>query len=110
MLCQDCSKKPTCTELCSEAEEYVSQDHIPIHKQAVTIGNDIEDITDEPENLISNYQKDSYSSPELKRLIIELYCDGKTESEIAYHLPCSQQYINRVTTKFKTNPLKSLDK
>ncbi len=36
MLCQDCSKKPTCTELCPEAEEYVSQDHVS--QRELTIG------------------------------------------------------------------------
>jgi len=28
MLCQDCEKYSTCTELCEDAEEYVSQDHV----------------------------------------------------------------------------------
>jgi len=28
MLCQECSKKPNCTELCEETEKYVSQDHV----------------------------------------------------------------------------------
>ena len=28
MLCQDCSKKPTCTELCPEAEKWVNKDHV----------------------------------------------------------------------------------
>ncbi len=36
MLCQDCSKKPTCTELCPEAEAYVGQDHIS--QRELTIG------------------------------------------------------------------------
>ncbi len=102
MLCQTCSKKPTCVELCPEAEEYVDQDHVPVHKQALTIGNDIESITDEPENLISEYQKDSYSSPELKRLIIELHGDGKTTREIAYHLPCSERYIRMVKAEVQS--------
>ena len=35
MLCQDCSKKPTCTELCPEAEAYVSQDHVGRHELPV---------------------------------------------------------------------------
>ena len=28
MLCQDCEKYSTCTELCEDAEEYVNQDHV----------------------------------------------------------------------------------
>ena len=106
MLCQDCSKKPICTELCPEAENFVSQDHVSQYEYLPDRADYIESVTDEPENLISGYQKDSYSPPELKRLIIELYCDGKNEYEIAYHLPCSQPYIHKIITKFKTNPLK----
>ncbi|KKL56481.1 hypothetical protein LCGC14_2244990 [marine sediment metagenome] len=35
MLCQDCSKKPTCVELCPEAEAYVSQDHVSQRELAI---------------------------------------------------------------------------
>ena len=36
MLCQECSEKPTCTELCPEAEAYVNQDHVS--QRELTIG------------------------------------------------------------------------
>ena len=36
MLCQECSEKPTCTELCLEAEAYVDQDHVS--QRELTIG------------------------------------------------------------------------
>jgi DNA-directed RNA polymerase specialized sigma24 family protein len=29
MLCQDCDKKPTCTKLCEQAQQYVNQDYVP---------------------------------------------------------------------------------
>ena len=28
MLCQDCTKRDTCTELCEDAEKYVNRDHV----------------------------------------------------------------------------------
>jgi len=28
MLCQECTKKPTCKKLCKKAEKYVSQDNV----------------------------------------------------------------------------------
>ncbi len=108
MLCQDCPEKPTCTELCPEAEEYVSQDHVSLHKQSPTIGNDTELFNDE--DVVWDYQKDGYDSIELKILIIQLSLEGKSIREIAYHLPCSHVYIHKVLTKFKTNPLKLLNK
>ena len=39
MLCQECSKKETCQELCPEAEIYVDQDRIP--QAELTVGFDI---------------------------------------------------------------------
>ena len=36
MLCQECPEKPTCTELCLEAEAYVDQDHVS--QRELTIG------------------------------------------------------------------------
>ena len=32
MLCQDCKKKPTCTQLCNKAEKYVSRDHVSLRE------------------------------------------------------------------------------
>ena len=32
MLCQECKKKPTCTELCAKAEKYVNQDHVALRE------------------------------------------------------------------------------
>ena len=40
----------------------------------------------------------------LKETIIGLYEDGKKEDEIAYHVPCSLQYIYRVLENFKNEP------
>ena len=37
MLCQECSKKPTCTKLCKEAEEYVGQDHVDWGETPVSV-------------------------------------------------------------------------
>ena len=102
MLCQDCSKKPICTELCEKAENFVGQDHVSQYEYLPDRADYIESVTDEPENLISEYQKDSYSSPELKRLIIALHGDGKTTREIAYHLPCSERYIRTVKAEVKS--------
>ena len=51
------------------------------------------------------------NSGHLKALIIQLYDDGLSTREIAYHLPCSQQYVvlvingdtRGVTSKIETN-------
>ncbi len=100
MLCQDCSKKPTCTELCPEAENFVNQDYISREKQ-ITLLPDM-DIFEAPEfdNGIWSYQGKKYTSESLKYLIIQLHLDGKSQSEIGYHLPCIQQYISATIRKF----------
>ena len=99
MLCQECPKKSECVELCVEAELYVDQNSGGRREVLPEIDNFLdEDVFDS----VWDYQKDEYTSVELKELIIQLCIDGKSTREIAYHLPCSQQYIQQVTSKFKT--------
>jgi len=102
MLCQECSKKETCQELCPEAEIYVSQDHIPKTRRGNLHPSDsfIESVTDK-DDTVWDYQKERYTHHGLKYLIIELHLEGKSTREIAYHLPCTQQYVQEVTSKFK---------
>ena len=107
MLCQECSKKSECVELCAEAELYVDQDSGGRKEMLPETDNFLDEGVFDS---VLDYQKDEYTSTELKKLIIKLHIDGKNEMEIAYHLPCSQPYIHKIITKFKTNQLKSLEK
>ena len=99
LSCQDCPKKSTCTELCSEAEKFVNQDYVSREKQ-IDLLPDM-DIFPYPEfdNGIWSYQKKRYTPEGLKSLIIQLYLDGKTPTEISYHIECSQPYIFKIITR-----------
>jgi len=103
MLCETCEKREYCTELCPEAEAYVNQDHVPqkhlIPSKPIKLS--MEDWYEQ--NTTWDYSGDKYTSSELKELIIKLHKDGLNQLEIAYHLPCSQQYIQQITSKIKTN-------
>lgn len=48
MLCQECSKREDCTELCDEAEEYTNQDYVPQREEPIGEGieNMAEDFSD----------------------------------------------------------------
>ena len=107
MLCRECPKKSGCIELCVEAEFYVDQDCIGRKEMLPETGNFLDESVFDS---VWDYQKDEYTSTVLKNLIIKLHIDGKNEMEIAYHLPCSQPYIHKIITKFKTNQLKLLEK
>lgn len=101
--CGKCPKRNSCTKLCEEVKRYVNQDCAPMGAfimDSTKIENFDESFFDPKEP-----SKD-YTSRQLKRLIIELYFEGKTQQEIAYHLPCSQSYISQTIKKFKENSLK----
>jgi hypothetical protein len=102
MLCKECDKRPTCTELCEKTEEWVNKDHVPPHsgsESRVFYNSNV--IKGYAGDLIWDYQKEKYNPKQLKRLIIQLYKEGKSQTEIAYHLLCSQPYIFKIITKFK---------
>lgn len=99
MLCQTCKEKSTCTELCSEAEKVVNQDYVPKDKAVLLPDMDIFPYPDF-DNGIWSYQKKRYTPEGLKSLIVQLHLDGKTPTEISYHLECSQPYIFKIITDF----------
>ena len=106
LLCQDCPKKPTCLSLCPEAESFVDQDTV-IQSELIPGNADVRDVGVDP----FEYGLDIRNSGHLKALILQLYDDGLSTREIAYHLPCSQQYVvlvingdtRGVTSKIETN-------
>jgi len=108
LLCQDCSKKPTCLYLCPEAEAFVDQDAV-VQSEFIPGNADVRDVGVDP----FEYGLVIRNSGHLKELILQMHQGGMNTLEIAYHLPCSQQYIwnviNTVTTKIETNISISLE-
>lgn len=98
MLCQECPKKPGCKELCPEAVAYVNQDYVP--SQEHNLSSDYIDRNFSNEDLrVRDFQKGHLHPGALKNLIYLLARQGKSASEIAYHLPCSHSYIARISKK-----------
>ena len=92
--------------MCCDLEIYLDIFISPPATELPLDNTDILSTEDEDRELtIWEYSKSEYNPATLKKLIIELHLDGKNEMEIAYHLPCSQPYIHKIITKFKTNPL-----
>jgi len=97
MDCRECKKYKSCKSLCKEAEKYVSQDHI---SQSEFVSSYI------IENTLDNYYTDEYSYKKLTdgqidNIIIALFLDGKSQDEIAYHVPKSISYIWRTIKKYR---------
>lgn len=86
-----------------EREAYINQDCCQQYEYIPKIP--LNDPWWEEQNIWQNVEMDwgvKIRSPQhLTQLIILLHTDGKTTSEIAYHLPCSKRYIRRVKNKFK---------
>lgn len=107
-MCKKCKKRDTCKTLCKKAKDYVNQDQVPIMEGLVNINienreKDIDyDLCDPfDENLSSRIIKSRYTYA-----VIFLWKDGKSTSEIAYHVPISISQIQRIIKSFKENPAK----
>uniref|UniRef100_A0A6M3KYD0 Uncharacterized protein n=1 Tax=viral metagenome TaxID=1070528 RepID=A0A6M3KYD0_9ZZZZ len=88
-LCGKCKRYSICDKLCSKAEIYTNQDSKPNRELLLR----------RPEiwtNIGITEGVDPISSEHLKQLIIDLHNDGMDDYEIAYHLPCTRQYITLI--------------
>ena len=105
MLCQECPKKTDCKELCPEAVAYVNQDYVPPDEYVLSPEFIDRNFTGE-DLKVGDFQKGTYSSAELKKLICVLRIEGKSTREIAHYLPCSHVYVYQVLSKIGTKRLK----
>ena len=96
--CKDCEQRDGCVALCADVESDVNQDYVSPSKQIPLVGSAIDYFNDE--DIAWDWQPDKIGPKKLKWLIIELHLQSKNEYQIAYQLPCSQQYINRIIREF----------
>lgn len=101
-FCAKCEKRDTCKRLCEKAEKYVNQDWYDFGTL------DYVNIRDAENMNISEYEigpwdfnRDDYTSDGLKYIILKMLDDGLTQAEIAYHVPCTLPYINKISKKYK---------
>jgi hypothetical protein len=101
-MCARCSKKDECTELCPEAEAYVSQDYVPIMEGLININ--IENREKEIEYGFSDIEdsmSNGISKARYRWAIIKMYEDGKSVQDIMYHVPYSERHIQRIIKECK---------
>ena len=91
--CKDCEQRDGCVALCADVESDVNNDYVPQSKQIPLVGNAIYYFSDE--DIAWDWQPDKIGPKKLKWLIIELHKQGRTPSEISYHLTCHVSYIYR---------------
>lgn len=103
--CKKCKKRDKCTELCATCLEYVNQDQVDLNP-IVYYMRDLHNIEEKQE--WGNIRIDN--SDKLIAIIIFLYKEGKSTREIAYHLPCSQQYISKIIKKYNDGDNQILEK
>lgn len=107
-LCSTCIKRESCEKLCKEAEKYVNQDYVS-QTEYITTSKPTQSI----ENLYDNdfvWNRVNIEKRKIKSLIIAMLKDGKSNSEIAYHLPCSTSYIRRIRRKWVKSKKKGVSK
>ena len=97
--CKTCKKYNSCTKICSKVEKDLKRlrgtqkEFIPQFK-SMNYSHHTEEELKLPELKVRN-------SYHLKLLIVELYKEGKSMREIAYHLPCTFQYASQVIIQYK---------
>lgn len=96
MLCQDCTKRNTCTELCKEAEEYANQDYVGRQESYLTEGDVSEVFENEPA------REWPESTKSTKEIIFSMYFEDRLkQAQIAEKLNVSKQYVSSVVREAK---------
>ena len=96
--CLKCGKKGGCKSLCSIVEGYVNQDYcrrVEMLLNSPEIWTDIGSLTG----------VDPSTSEDLKKLIIELYLDGKNAYDIENHIPYPRRHIDKIIEEYRDNEL-----
>ena len=92
--CLRCEERSKCRSLCNIVKKYVDQDNCKREEMLLrepTIWTSIGFITG----------INTSSPEELKKLIIELYLDGKNAYDIGNHIHYSRQHIDRIIQEYK---------
>jgi len=87
--CETCDKRGKCEKLCKKVEKIVNQDNVMLKEVLL----DSIDIFSES----VSYGLEKYT----KKSVINLYKDGKSAKDIAYHVPFDKSYIYKIIKRFK---------
>ena len=99
--CTECPKYASCTELCELVKAFVNKDRVSRNEMLIGEMDMFDDEIDWPTIYIPSKKKDRtiIQQKQLRMLIIQLYLDGKTPTEISRYLPISQAYVSQVISK-----------
>lgn len=87
-LCSKCKHRDSCTSLCSRAEAYVDKYSRGQHELTLPSMDSFSDGC--IDSVICN-----------KDIVIQLYKDGKSVSEILYHVPFSFGYVYKIIRRYR---------
>ena len=88
-LCQKCSKRATCTELCAAAEQYVNQDYVS--QQHLIPNEPISYVTPLP----------SVTKSKEEQILLLYFIDRLTQQQVADKVYVSRPYVSKVVKKYK---------
>ena len=101
MLCQDCTKRSTCKELCPDAERYVGQDEVTSTREVINSDGDVSEIyTSRPSE---EWPLSTKSRSEL--ILLMYFTDRLTQAQVAEKIGVSRQYVSKIIRKY-SNMLK----
>ena len=103
-ICLECEKRETCTELCRDMKKELKNVEVYQREtQHIVIPDDKDPHDDDKivRKMVKQkegFYRDIVTGDAIQNIELIYYLNkqGKKPSEIAYHLPCSVQYIRRV--------------
>ena len=99
--CTECHKYASCTELCESAKAFANKDRVSRNEMLIGEMDMFDDEIDWPSISIPSKRTERtiIQQKQLRMLIIQMYLDGKTFTEISQYLPISRSYASQVVSK-----------
>jgi len=101
--CAKCEKREKCKTLCAVCEAYVNQDFVTVDEGLIYKYIENKEKEVDYDNIYDKDMPSRILKIRYKYMIIRLYEDGKSFSEIAYHVPLSERQIRRIIATYKKN-------
>ena len=97
MLCQNCGKRETCTELCPEAHGYVDKDAVKSTRESILPDGDISDVFEDSPHI----EWPNITKSRLELIFLMYFEDKLTQAQVADKLGVSQPYVSGVVNKIR---------
>ena len=91
MLCKTCPRRLTCSNICTEVKEYISQDYVPRRETFLL----------DPDSITHLSYGSSEDKDKRKQILEEIFDNIIKQSDLSNKIGVSQGYVSRVIKEAK---------